>query len=448
MSTSSRVAWTEGLFLRPQHFQQNARFFDRIVRSLQSAVGGHCWGFARLDLNTDLLDLGKVAIDAGQGFFADGEVFDFPEHDLMPPAIDVPEDALSCAIFLSIQPKRFGDRETSLAGTDTRSKTDLIQVEDSATEVRTSAADVEVSQLATRLIIEKAPGKGVDGAITIPIARISDIGSNGEVKLEAGFIPTVMSYGQSDVLRSFANNIEGLLEGRSETLAARVTGASSGGAPEVSDYILLQTINRYLNVFRDLSQQPALHPYNLYRIATDLCAEFATYTQPDRVAPRLPGYDHRKLTETFRPVMDEVRRSLSYIGDPTAASMPLEDRGFGIQVSKITDRSILTSAQIVLAVGAAMSAEDLRKRFPSQVKIGSVDIIRDLVNVQIPGVRIKALPVAPRQIPYHAGKVYFELERKGDYWQQLTEASALAIHVGGQFPELTLALWAIRETRR
>lgn len=95
-----------------------------------------------------------------------------------------------------------------------------------------------------------------------------------------------------------------------------------------------------------------------------------------------------------------------------------------------------------------MSAEDLRKAFPSQVKIGSVDVIRDLVNVQIPGVRVKALPAVPRQIPYHAGKVYFELERKGDYWQGLHDSGNIAIHVGGRFPDLDVKLWAIRETRR
>lgn len=95
-----------------------------------------------------------------------------------------------------------------------------------------------------------------------------------------------------------------------------------------------------------------------------------------------------------------------------------------------------------------MPGEDIRRRFPKEAKIGNVDVIRDLVNIQIPGVRLKALPVAPRQIPYHAGKVYFELERKGDYWEGLVESSAVALHVGGDFPDLNLTLWAIRETRK
>jgi len=448
MSLSSRVAWTEGLFLRPQHFQQESRFNDRVARTAWACFAQDGWGFDKLDLNLDILDLGKIAIASGRGLLPDGEVFDFPEHDLPPSSVDVAEDDHGKTIYFCIQPRRFGDRETSLAGRDTRRKTEAMKIMDTATEDQTEPAAVEIARLATSLKIEPKADRGIEGFITIPIARIADIAADGAVKLEQGFIPTVMGYGQSPILKSFVTTTQGLLEGRSETLAARVTGASSGGAPEVADYILLQTVNRYLNIFRVMAAAPRMHPFELYKTATNLCAEFATYTQPKRRAIVFPDYAHKNLTETFRPVIDEVRRCLSYIGDPTATALSLQDRGFGIQVCEVSDRSILTSAQIVIAVGASMSGEDLRKAFPSQVKIGNVDIIRDLVNVQIPGVRVKALPQVPRQIPYHAGKVYFELERKGEYWQGLQDSGNIAIHVGGRFPDLDVKLWAIRETKR
>ena len=448
MSLSSRVAWTEGLFLRPQHFQQESRFNDRVLRTALACLDQNGWGFAQLDINSDLLDLGKIAITSGTGIFPDGDVFDFPEHDLSPPSVDVGEDDHGKTVYFCIQPRRFGDQETSLKGRDTRRKTEAMQIADTATEERTEPAAVEVARLASSLKIESKVDQGVEGFIAIPIARIADVAADGTVKLEQNFIPTVMGYEQSQILKSFVATTHGLLEGRSETLAARVTGASSGGAPEVSDYILLQTVNRYLNIFRVLVAAPKTHPYEIYKIATNLCAEFATYTQPERRAIEFPDYSHKNLTVCFRPVIDEVRRCLSFIGDPTATALSLQERGYGIQVCEVTDQSIFKSAQIVLAVGASMSAEDLRKAFPSQVKIGSVDVIRDLVNVQIPGVRVKALPAVPRQIPYHAGKVYFELERKGDYWQGLHDSGNIAIHVGGRFPDLDVKLWAIRETRR
>ena len=56
-----------------------------------------------------------------------------------------------------------------------------------------------------------------------------------------------------------------------------------------------------------------------------------------------------------------------------------------------------------------------------------------------------ALPVAPRQIPFHAGYHYFLLDNKSDRWEQLKQSGGLALHVSGNYPGLKLELWAIRQ---
>ncbi|MBV5335487.1 type VI secretion system baseplate subunit TssK, partial [bacterium] len=88
--------------------------------------------------------------------------------------------------------------------------------------------------------------------------------------------------------------------------------------------------------------------------------------------------------------------------------------------------SLLTVATFVLAVNADMPTEALRRNFPALVKIGPVEQIRELVNVQLPGIRVRPLPVAPRQIPFHAGAVYFELERGSPIWNQLAQSGGIA----------------------
>ena len=78
-------------------------------------------------------------------------------------------------------------------------------------------------------------------------------------------------------------------------------------------------------------------------------------------------------------------------------------------------------AVFVLAARADVPAEELRRRFPAQLKVGPVEKIRDLVNLQLPGVPVTPMPVAPRQIPYHAGFVYFELDQANELWGQLKD---------------------------
>jgi len=99
----------------------------------------------------------------------------------------------------------------------------------------------------------------------------------------------------------------------------------------------------------------------------------------------------------------------------------------------------------VLAVRARMSADDLRQLFVQQAKVTSMDRLGELVSLQLPGIPLKQLHVAPRYLPYHAGFIYFELDRTHPAWQVMTQqTSGFGFHVAGDFPELEMQFWAIR----
>ena len=89
-------------------------------------------------------------------------------------------------------------------------------------------------------------------------------------------------------------------------------------------------------------------------------------------------------------------------------------------------------------------SERSRERLPPEVFELPVEKIRDLVNLHLPGVGLRLLPVAPRQIPYHAGYHYFEMDTNADLWKQLQNTGTLALHVAGEFPDLELECWAVR----
>ena len=97
-----------------------------------------------------------------------------------------------------------------------------------------------------------------------------------------------------------------------------------------------------------------------------------------------------------------------------------------------------------MAIRAQMPQEQLRRQFTQQTKVTSISRIRDLVSVQLPGVPLIALSAAPRQLPYHAGYTYFRLDRQGTAWQEIQQSGSVAFHVAGNFPELDIQFWAIR----
>jgi type VI secretion system protein ImpJ len=142
--------------------------------------------------------------------------------------------------------------------------------------------------------------------------------------------------------------------------------------------------------------------------------------------------------------MAALRASLSAVLEQAAVPIPVEPRRFNVFVAVPPDRTLYTTAGFVLAVRGDVAAEELRRRFPSQLRIGPVEQIQELMRLSLPGVPVSPLPAAPRQIPYHAGFVYFEMDQTHELWNELKNSGGIALQVSGDFPGLAMELWAIR----
>jgi len=444
MGWENRVIWGEGLFLQPQHLQQQDRYVDRLVRSSTAPLRPFAWGLTAVELDRDLLTLGKFALRSAAGILPDGTPFSIPDQDDPPRAIDLPETARNSTVSLLLPTRQPGTVEA--AGPErTETVARFVTAEYDAADSNASfqsTATLPVGKLRLRYGLE---GESRAGFAAIGLARIVEVRADRSVVLDEGFIPPVLSCEASGALAGFISQIEGLLHHRAEALAGRVSETATRGAAEIADFLLLQLCNRYEPLMTHLASTASqLHPERLYSIAVSLAGELTTFTESRKRPPVFPPYRHDDLHATFRPVIAALRQALSAVLEQTAVAIALQERKFGIRVGPILDRSLTTDATWVLAVKAQLPGETLRRGFPNQVKIGPVENIRELINVALPGIAVRALPVAPRQLPYYAGTTYFELDRSGPYWAALSRSGGIAIHVTGDLPGLEIECWAIR----
>jgi type VI secretion system protein ImpJ len=207
--------------------------------------------------------------------------------------------------------------------------------------------------------------------------------------------------------------------------------------------MLLQVVNRLEPLLTHLQTIPHFHPESFYRLAVQVAGELATFCKATKRPASFPMYVHDELQYTFKAVMDELRDLLSTVLEQNAIFIPLTPPKYGIRGAKV-DNHLLKDAIFVLAANAQISIEQLRSGFPNQVKIGPVEQIQQLVRSALPGITVHPLPVAPRQIPYHAGFAYFELNKQSELWKQMQQSGGFAIHVAGDFPALELEFWAIK----
>ncbi|SMC29536.1 type VI secretion system protein ImpJ [Andreprevotia lacus DSM 23236] len=431
------------MFLRPHHFQQMERYFEHYVQARCAPLQGFHWGWQQLELDRAALALGKIALVAGQGVMPDGTPFAF-DASTMPAALDIGVDLKDELIVLALPLWRAGADEISWQATPdagwTRYAVNDFEIED-ANSMAYGPAVLQIGRLDLRLM----PASSLNGDWqSIGVVRVLDRRNDGQVLLDEHYIPPLLAGTRHPVLRSYLDELHGLLGQRGDALAERLSAPGRGGVAEVADFLLLELVNRYTAVTWQARQAAVLHPMQLFGDWLKLACDLATYTAEKRRPLVLPDYQHDALASTFIPLMVELRRSLSSVLEQNAIPIDLQDRGNGVRVAQIPSLDLLQQAGFVLAVNADMPAELLRTRFPAQLKMGAVERIRDLVLLQLPGISLRLLPVAPRQLPYHAGFSYFELEKSGEYWKQLEKSGGLALHVAGEFPCLTMEFWAIR----
>jgi len=432
------------MFLRPQHFQQFERYLEAQLRQRTQDLQGFFWGFGEVAIDRDALSLGKLVLTRGRGVLPDGTPFEFDHPDEAPAALDVPPQTHDARVMLALPRRRAGGAEVVYEGDEdglARYQVHEADIEDSGASGLEPAL-LQLGRLRLRLMLEQDMG---DEWVGMAVARVVERRADNRVVLDDAYIAPWLAADTHPVLRAYTGELYGLLEARSEALAGRLSQAGRGGVSEVADFMLLVTVNRYVGALWHARQMVAMHPERLFRDWLMLACDLASYTSADRRPQVLPEYRHDDLQASFEPLMAELRRSLSVVLEQHAVQIPLHDRGQGVRTAQIPDAELLRTAGFVLAVHADLPAEMVRSRFPAQVKIGPVDRIRDLVHLQLPGVTVRALPVAPRQIPYNAGYVYFELDKSGDFWKQLERTGALALHLAGEFPGLSMEFWALRD---
>ncbi|MCB1914545.1 MAG: type VI secretion system baseplate subunit TssK [Rhodocyclaceae bacterium] len=444
MSWNNKVIWSEGMFLQPQHLQQNDRHVERMVNGRVAPLRAWQWGFGELRLDEDALALGKIALSSASGLFPDGTPFDFPGIDRGPEPIELPAEVKDELVVLAVPMRRQGGLDADVAGGGeaalARYLTAEAEVADSTLHTAQTAL-VQVGQLNVRLM---RASEVTDAYATLGVVRVRERRVDNQVVLDKDYIAPMLSVQGSAVLAGYVREIRGLLHQRGEVLAARMGQAGRGGVAEIADFLLLQTINRFEPVFDHFDEQIPLHPERLFSNCLMLAGDLSTFASDKRRPGSYPSYRQDELEKCFPPLMVDLRRSLSMVLEQNAIPIELQERKYGVRVAMVPDKELFRNSAFVLAVNAEIAGEVLRSRFPTQTKIGPVERIRDLVNLQLPGIALRSMPVAPRQIPYHSGFNYFELERSGDLWKQLNSSGGLAMHIAGEFPGLELEMWAIR----
>ncbi|HUG61237.1 MAG TPA: type VI secretion system baseplate subunit TssK [Methylomirabilota bacterium] len=441
----NKVVWSEGLFLRPHHLQQADRYIEHLLENRVRYLSPYPWGFAALEIDRDLATQSKFGLRRAAGVLPDGTPFDLPMDGPLPASIDVPEGAGKQMVWLNMPAASPNAREVDDADAESAARyvnsTDTVI--DSTSHIRVEET-IEIALPRLSFSIRKTPRPGF---VSLPIARILEI-QDRTVLFDEKYAPPILTTTAHATVEGWLDRVIGWIGNKLDELARYAADPTAGGGLQSADYLMLQSLNRVYPVLLHFSRSRYVHPERLFEEFLRIAGELATFTTPDRRARDYPAYDHDDLETVFAPVLRDIQESLSARMDRRAIRLELVERGPNAYVSTIRDRALFQNATLILEVAARRPLGEIQAQFPNIFKVGPNTKMNEIVHAHLPGIPLVHLPTPPPQIRAISDHVYFYLDRTSPLWPEFSSASAIGMHFAGNWPELALELWAVKEDRR
>lgn len=428
MSDKNKVVWSEGLFLRTQHFQQQDRYTEGLVRGALQAAPMQSFGFRALTLDKPGLDAGRVAIASASGIFPDGTPFSIPETMSAPAPVPIRGD-MSGLVSLAIPVEKAGAASIDPAHADAAGSRyrGAIQTVRDAVRGGAEPEELEVARLSARLIL---PGEDVAGYITLPVARVEGLRAEGSVAVSDGYLAPALCLQAVPWYAGLAQEVVTGLDRIGEAHGKLVLG---GAGRSIENLLLLELANTARPRVAHMLAQNLHHPSELFMELAGLAGRMATYGSSSRRLSDLPTYDHQDPQPAFAALADTLRSlmlSLRHV-EPKSRALQVARHAQNIWKVRIDNPDILKTSRIVLRVGSDMSDESLRRIFVDQATVGAADAFEKLWKSRLPGIALKPLHSQPREIPYDGERLCLELDQKSEHFAQLTDAPGFVIGVSG-----------------
>ena len=126
-------------------------------------------------------------------------------------------------------------------------------------------------------------------------------------------------------------------------------------------------------------------------------------------------------------------------------TIPLESSGDNVWVGRVPESRLFASSQFFVMAFGDMTEEQIRNLVPQQLKIGSPSKLKEIVAAAMPGVRLYHTPRPPTTLPMKIGTLYFRLDDRGVFWEEIKKSQVVALHVPESLQGLKIQLVAAKE---
>jgi type VI secretion system protein ImpJ len=442
-----KVLWGEGLFLRPQHFQRQDAYHEWRLAETTRLLHPYFWGLRRVRVDAEGLQSGVLRLEELSLVFPDGEMFNAPGEDELPPALSLsawPDQESEMSFRAVIAPLRSQGGNSALDPSADDGSLHYRRASLSAGDQFTKAAPAEIVVLrrSVRLLAESEPH---DHLVSVPVCRIRR-NVTGGFEVDSRFVPTCSSIQAAPALQALLRRLLDMLQAKVDALygvhrepSKHVVEFRSG---DVASFWLLHTASAACASLTHFRQHQLLHPERLFERLLELAGQLMTFSKLHSLAD-LPAYDHAAPGAAFARLEAMIRDLLETVISTRYFSIPLVESKPSFFIGRLQSESITAATTFFLGATASMPGTELAETLPLRLKVGAPDDVDKLVLSAMGGVRLAHAAQVPAAIPVRPGAVYLAVEPRGNLYERMLQSQAMTIYVPLGFPDLKLELFAL-----
>lgn len=438
-----RPLWSDGAFLAPQQFQQQARWDSYLISTIANMTIASTWGVICAEFDESALTISRLSAQKLIVRFPDGTLIDTTLADNLPPVNELSHysqhQTLDIVLALPLLQANGGNlMQEGRSDRPQQFYQEWMKVQDLVGQEQTDIAVLRHS-ITLRYAHEEN-----SAYMTCPVARLIR-NTQGAWEIDKHFIPPLLSCSASaELTMLFSEFMHRLVAKRRRLMTMRRENneqMADFAVADVSLFWLLNAINSAEPVLSELLSSMGRHPEFLYRELVRLAGALLTFSL-DHENGDIPLYQHSFPEQVFPPLFSLLNTLLEASLPSRVISIALDKEG-PFWRGELHDPRLREDADFYLSVRSALPAHLLITQFPLLCKAGSNDDVASVVNVALNGIPLQPLTHVPAAIPLRLENHYFALELNNSAGQAMLSSGHCAFYVPGTLGEIQLELFAV-----
>jgi type VI secretion system protein ImpJ len=430
------VHWSEGLFLRPHHFQAADRYWTELVQLGEQWDHQYDYGIRRLDLSDEAIANYQFQVNACQARMRDGTLVSI-EPGAALDRLDLKEAFAKesvVRVFLAVPKLKLGSANVAPANDPGKSR--FVDTRQSLPDESLGGNDQEVQlrAMSVRLLLSTQDLAGFE---VLPIAQVQRAGEREAAPTVDGnyFPPMLACDAWPPLALGIVRAIYDLIGKKIDVLTEQVTNRgitlTSQEPGDLDRLLMLSQLNIAYCTLGVMAFALGIHPLPAY---TELCRIVGRLSifGAERRPPEIPAYDHDDLARIFRYIKEKIELLLASIRDYEYEQRYFIGEGKGMRV---TLESKWFNAEWQWFVGVArgsLTAKECLALLSAGAldwKLGSARQVDALFEYRAEGLHLTPLEQSPRALPPGRDWVYFEVSRGNAPWKDVLDTQTLALRL-------------------